>query len=179
MSGKTVAYLLGGGCATIALAALVVLFAFGGAAWLWLEGTGTNRRAAAAGDIARALEVTIEQAERVGEISPDGRRQSKLTCRLRIRNLGDKDIAAFGGTILFTDEQGWTVFSCGVGDGWQVRANDTLVEPHVLECFGHRPSSGRIEDVDVGRLTATWLANSVTFADGTRIEVLPEVDASH
>lgn len=159
--------------------ALLIGFGAGGAIWLWFEATGTNRRVAAAATIDATLRVTVEHASRAYENARESDRDRPLRCRLRIENIGDRDIAAFTGTILFTDELGWTVFDCGVGNGRPLHAHESVVEELVLDCGAHKPSSGTADDVAFERLTSSWLANSLTLADGTKVEVIPTEDFSY
>lgn len=154
-------------------AALLIGFGAGGAIWLWFEATGTNRRVAAAAQIDATLRVTVESATRAYADAPEADRFRPLACRLRFENIGERDITAFTGTILFTDELGWTVFDCGVGNGRPLRAHEVVVEERVLDCGAHKPSSGTADDLAFESLTSAWLANSLTYADGSKVEVIP------
>lgn len=157
-------------------AALLVGFGAGGAIWFWFEATGTNRRVAAAAQIDASLRVTVESASRAYASSPEEERFRPLACRLRFENVGERDIVAFTGTILFTDGLGWTVFDCGVGNGRPLRAHEVVVEDKVLDCGTHKPSSGSADDLAFESLASAWLANSLTYADGTKVEVIPTED---
>ena len=159
-------------------AALLIGFGAGGAIWLWFEATGTNRRVAAAAQIDATLRVTVESASRAYTSAPEADRFRPLTCRLRFENVGERDIAAFTGTILFTDGLGWTVFDCGVGNGRPLGAHEVVVEDRVLDCGAHEPSSGTADDIAFESLTSAWLANSLTYSDGTKVEVFPTEDFS-
>lgn len=173
MRRRVIVTAVAGCCLLIVAVVLLVVVGGGGAILVLLKGTGTMRRASAAREIDKALRVTVEQASRAGAQASDPPYLRHLTCRLRFENVGDRDITSFTGTILFTDEAGWSVFSCGVGDGVPLRAHETAVEEHDLECIGHDPSSGAVDTIGLEKLSSDWLANSLTLADGSKIEVLP------
>ena len=97
----------------------------------------------------------------------EGEFEAYVTFELEIKNLTDKDIRAFDGTVIFMDLLDNEVLSVKLAINEQVKAGQALSWEGVIDYNQFTDAHKRLRGEDKSNLKITFAPRKVLFADGT------------